>query len=204
MLALLFTSPNEQEFNAVHKVIHSWRWTLQYHARSSPELFLTGLQRIDSFFSVGAESLVNMVRSPSLLRSSLTHVQWRRKKQLAIFSYGNTGGSRSHTPGHSAVVPIVPDVFPFFPLMDGEATGDNMQDFSSLLNLVEPPLFPVLSPSALPDGHSSPSQRVDDFFWQSSTGSSLGFPYDFWSQAAFDQPGDLQIGLLPDLSSNSL
>jgi hypothetical protein len=91
---------------------------------------------------------------------------------------------------------MVPDVFPFFSNLGASGRSQDMNDILGLP--FEPPLFPMPSPSTVADGLAS-SQQMDDFFWQNSTGSTMGFPWDFWTEAT-EQQAELQIGLLPDFS----
>lgn len=63
MIALLFTSETEDDFQAVLSVLQSYRWTLSLHSRSSADLFSAALQRIDVFCSSGIDSLRTLVSS---------------------------------------------------------------------------------------------------------------------------------------------
>jgi hypothetical protein len=51
LAALLFTSREEAEFYALHKLVEKYRWTLRIHSRSSSGLTDLALHRLDSLLS---------------------------------------------------------------------------------------------------------------------------------------------------------
>jgi hypothetical protein len=86
MLALLFTSLDEEEFHTTLAIVRTWRQTLSVHAATCGPLVSSALAKIDRFAEKGVDSLVQMVRALSRGFCELTlDLQWQRKSQLAFY-----------------------------------------------------------------------------------------------------------------------
>lgn len=166
-LGLVFTSPGEEEFRTLQKILQSWRWQLRMYLQLFPTLVRSALQRIDELFKDGdrMEAIWQSHRLPTPAGGS-TRVNSPNHTNLAGASSSNAMWdlARLATEAKGTAPP--------------QQNLPNMQHLNpSETNIVQGFDFNVAStPSNLPSNPSYPPPHdpLANLFNFSSTGSNSG------------------------------